>query len=282
MRRLTPLLLVLAGCVSSGTGGDDDDSNGATAPDTRVYDNCVDYAERRCAQAQACCQQAYGAFEHEGCVTWFKRDVCHPAADAVAAGRATFDESAVEDCLAAHAEELEICTPTWAQTLELRKRVYAACRIVDGKSELGSGCSVAATCKTPEGNATVVCNQSVCEKIEILGEGAECPFPSGAVSVCDEGLTCDAPGLGAAGHCVKAPALGDACDPGLLESTACGLGSYCDADSATCKLTVNLGGPGCSQSTECVSFDCDRGRNSCAAAYPVVQRVTCVGPAEAP
>ncbi|HYP90090.1 MAG TPA: hypothetical protein VEQ59_18095, partial [Polyangiaceae bacterium] len=103
-----------------------------------------------------------------------------------------------------------------------------------------------------------------------------------AVSVCDEGLTCDAPGLGAAGQCVKAPAPGDPCDPSLLESTACGLGSYCDTDSATCKLTVNLGGPGCAQSTECVSFDCDRGRNSCAAAYPVIQRVTCVGPAEAP
>jgi len=285
MRSLLCLLpaLLLTACSSAETNDGRGSDAEPTDPGAIVYDNCVDYATRRCQASEGCCQQAYGEFEFEGCLTWFKRDVCHPAADAVTAGRATFDESAVEDCLAAHAEELAICTPTWKQTIQLRKRIYAACRIIDGKSKLGSGCSVSATCQNVEGDATVVCSpRNVCEKIEVLGEGAECPFPSGAMSVCDDGLTCDAAGLGTTGHCVRAPASGDPCDPTSLESIECGLGSYCDVDSATCKVAENMGGPGCAQSTECVSFDCNRSANTCEAAYPVVQRVTCVGPSDTP
>ncbi len=277
--RFVSFALAIAACSSAPT----DDGQGAPEPlDTTVYDNCVEFATRLCRDSRACCEATYDGFDLDACVTTFKRDVCRPGADAVTAGRATFDEGAVDDCLAAHAEAHAICVPTWQQTLALRKHIYAACRVIDGVSPPGRGCSISATCKQPEGNATVECVKNVCQEIAILDEGAECAFPSGPVSVCDEGLTCDAPGLGTTGHCVKAPRSGDACDPSSLGSTACGLGSYCDAASGSCKVAENLGGPGCRQGTECVSFECDRLASECAPAPAVVSRSTCLGAPQEP
>jgi len=275
---LAPFALVVAACSSSPT----DAEPGPTPLDTSVYDNCVDFATRLCQDSEGCCRTAYDGFDLDGCVSTFKRDVCRPGADAVMAGRATFDEGAVDECLAAHAAAHEICTPSWAQTIELRKRIYAACRVIDGTSKPGSGCSIAATCKHPDGAASVACIKNVCQTIEILGPDAECPFPSGPVSVCDGGLTCDAPGLGTTGHCVAAPRAGEACDSSTLESAACGLGSYCDPDSSTCRLAENFGGNGCAQGTECVSFECDRIADTCAPAPAVLSRTECLGAPDTP
>lgn len=247
--------------------------------DTTVFDSCVAFAERLCADAQSCCEEQHGGFSLDGCVETFRRDVCRPGADAVTAGRATFDAGAVEACLEAHAAAHAVCVPTWAETLELRKEIYAACRVIDGLTEPGGGCSIAATCKRPDGFGTAECVKNVCRVVEILPQGAPCPFPSGSVSVCDQGLTCDAPGLGSEGVCVEATATGEACDASQLESTACGLGSYCDGATAICAVAVNRGGDGCAQSTECVSFDCDRLAGECAKAPAVVDRETCLGQA---
>lgn len=279
MRSLPPLVLslVVAACSSSPTsdGGQD-----PTPPGTSVYDECVQFATRLCADSEDCCETAYGGFDLDGCVATFERDVCRPGADAVRAGRARFDEAAVDACLAAHVEAHRVCIPDWQQTLALRKRIYSACRVIDGASKAGSGCSTSATCQHPEGNASVACIKNVCQPLAILDEGAECPFPSGPVSVCDDGLTCDAPGVGSTGRCVVAPRAGEACDPSQLESPACGLGSFCDAASETCKVAENFGGPGCSQGTECVSFDCDRIADTCAPAPAVVSRAECLGTPE--
>jgi hypothetical protein len=276
--RSSLLLLLALGCSSSTTDPEPDE----TAPDTTVYDSCVAFAERLCESAQGCCEQAYGAYDAAGCLATFRRDVCRPGADAVAAGRATFDANAIENCLAAHAEAHAICKPTWSQTLELRRQIYADCRVIDGKTKPGLSCSVAATCKHPDGAATADCIKNVCTVIELLPEGAECPFPTGPVSVCDAGLTCDAPGLGGSGHCVPAVPTNQACDGSVLEGIDCGLGSYCDPEASVCKSAENRGGEGCRQSTECVSFDCDRSRHECADAPAVVARDTCLGPETAP
>jgi hypothetical protein len=285
MRRLSGLYWLLSALVTVACSSSAVDKNGAptpSPPDTSVYDNCVDFATKLCADAKDCCNQAYGDFSPEGCLAVFKRDVCRPGADAVEAGRAVFDESAVEDCLAAHAQAHAVCVPSWQQTLELRKAIYQACRVIDGTTQAGGGCAIAATCKHPEGLATTDCVKNVCRTIEILPEGAACPFPSGAVSVCDDGLTCDAPGLETTGHCVKAIALGETCDGGMLEGIECGLGNYCDPETSQCMPTENRGGSGCAQSTECVSFSCNRTAKECAAAPAVVSRETCLGPPEQP
>ncbi len=247
-----------------------------------MFDDCVDFAKRLCADGASCCQQAYGGYDADACLATFEREVCRPGASAVMAGKATYNEDAVEACLAAHAAAHKICVPTWQQTLELRKEIYAACRVIDGTTKPGLGCSIVSTCKHPDGVATVDCVKNVCQVSEILEEGAECPFPSGSVSVCDDGLACDAPGLGSSGHCVKAVATGASCDASVLEGTDCGLGSFCDPDTAKCQVATNLGGPDCSQSNECVSFDCTRIDGTCQVAPAVLSRDTCLGAATAP
>lgn len=273
MRRfpLVMLALGIAACSSSPSDRE------PTTPDATVFDNCVAFATKLCADAEGCCRIAYGDFSAEGCLATFEREVCHPGADAVMAGKATFDEAAVDDCLAAHTAAHAICIPTWQQTLELNKNIYTACRVLDGTVEPGHACAIAANCKHPPGTATVDCVKNVCQVIEILPEGAECPFPSGSISVCDDGLACDAPGLGTSGHCIKAIAAGASCDASVLEGTDCGLGSFCDPESAVCRVASNAGGTGCSQSNECVSFDCDRLANQCAPAPAVLSRDTCLG-----
>jgi len=281
MRSLCSIFVMLSVAACSGT--DEGTSKPATTtPDTTVFDNCVAFATRLCGDAETCCQTAYGDFNAEGCLATFKREVCRPGADAVAAGKATFNEDAVEGCLEAHAAAHAVCIPTWQQTLELRKKLYSACRVLDGTTEPGRGCSIAVTCKHPEGAGTAECVKNVCRVVEILAEGAECPFPSGSVSVCDDGLACDAPGLGTSGHCVKAIAPGITCDASVLEGTDCGLGSFCDPETALCKVASNAGGNGCAQSNECVSFDCNRIANECAPAPAVLSRDTCLGMPQAP
>ncbi len=271
--------LGMAACSSSPTTDGVDKT--PTFPDTSVFDNCVDFATRLCADAEGCCRAAYGDFSADGCLATFKREVCRPGADAVTAGKATFNAGAIDDCLAAHAAAHAVCTPTWKQTLELRKKIYSACRVLDGTAEPGRGCAIATTCKHPPGAATAECVKNVCRVIEILPEGAECPFPSGSVSVCDDGLACDAPGLGTSGHCIKAVAAGESCDASVLEATDCGLGSFCDPETALCRVAVNTGGAGCSQSNECVSFECNRIANECAPAPAVLSQETCLGQAVA-
>lgn len=270
------VLLVGAGCSSDAT---EEKTPGArSTPDTSVYDSCVDFASRLCADAQGCCEQQYGGFDQEGCLTTFKREVCRPGADAVTAKRAVFNAGAIDSCLAAHAAANAVCVPTWAQTLELRKEIYVACRVIDGLTEPGGGCSVSATCKRPDGVATAECIKNVCQVNEILAEGAPCPFPSGSVPVCDDGLACDAPGLDSEGVCVKAVATGARCDAEVLEGTDCGLGSYCDPESAKCAVASHQGGDSCAQSNECVSFECDRIKSECGPAPAVIARDTCLGP----
>jgi len=271
-------------CIAACSSSPKSQNAGSMPPmkEPSAFDECVDFAKRLCADAEGCCRQAYGGFDADGCLSSFEREVCNPGASAVMAGKAIYNEDSVGACLAAHAAAHKVCVPTWQQTLELRKEIYAACRVIDGTSKPGLGCSVGSTCKRPDGVASVDCIKNVCQVIEILPAGAECPFPSGSVSVCDDGLACDAPGLGSSGHCVKAIGTGEACDASMLEGTDCGLGSFCDPATATCQVAKNLGGAGCSQSNECVSFDCDRLGNACAAAPAVVSHDTCLGMAVAP
>lgn len=255
----------------------------STTPDTSVFDSCVEFATALCADAEACCTRAYGDFSAEGCLATFKRDVCRPGADAVQAGKAVFDADAIDACLAAHAQAHAVCVPTWQQTIELRKAIYGACHVISGTTEVGGGCAISATCKNAGGTSTSLCVKNVCRSVEILPEGAECPFPAGDVSVCDDGLTCDAPGRETTGHCVPVIATGQACDGGMLEGTECGLGSYCDTQSSACRVTENFGGSSCNQSTECVSFECDRsGEGQCAPAPAVVSRDICLGAPQQP
>lgn len=229
----------------------------------RVMELCGAFAEAICASAESCCS-SQGAFSAEACAGAFVSDVCRPAADLAAEGFATYDESAEAACLDAHQNSHRTCTADWDEILELRREVWSKCKVVQGTSEPGRGCSVSSQCVSPPGAATARCVQNVCRVLELLPEGAECPYPNGDVSVCDSGLYCTSTERDVRGTCVPRTADGAACDPVAL-NPECGLGHYCGLDDARCHRATNYGGGTCAQDTECVAFLCDRVTGSCAA-----------------
>lgn len=265
------------GCSSSseqpppGTGG----GGSGSSPRDEVLASCERFAERLCAASEACCNQAYDAYSASGCKAQFLAEVCEPAADAVANGFATYDEGAVEPCLAAHAQADEICIPDWEQILTVRKAIWTACKVVRGTAEEGKSCTSSVTCAEPEGEKTANCVAGVCRVLEILPADASCSFQSGSVSTCDSGLYCTAT-QEVEGVCQPVAPLGAACS-GILGDSSCGFGNYCDTEEKVCKHTVNRGGPSCKQGFECVSFDCDRVTSTCAAAPAVVTAEQCSG-----
>jgi len=276
--RLAVCLFVVLGCSSPGALSQAPTSADAGGPDLhdQVLAGCMDYATRSCADSATCCNQAYGAYDADACVSFLRGEVCLPAADAVQNGVATYDDSAVEPCLAAHAAANRVCVPqTWDQILEIRKAIWSACKTVRGTSDAGKGCTTSVTCANPDGARTSNCIAGTCRVLEILSVDVACPFQSGAVSTCDTGLYCtttqDTPGV-----CAPVLALGAACS-GVLGDPSCGFGNYCDSVDKICKQTVNLGGPSCMQGFECVSFDCDRESSICAPAPAVVSVEQCLG-----
>ncbi|HWZ87411.1 MAG TPA: hypothetical protein VNW92_01140 [Polyangiaceae bacterium] len=270
-------LLVLLGCSSTSAPAPTPGTDAGSSEKDRVLASCTSFAARSCQESAACCTQAYGAYDAEACAREFQTQVCEPAADAVQNGFATYDESAVEPCLAAHAQADSVCVPDWEQVLELRKAIWSACKVVRGTTDVGKGCTISATCAEPDGAKTANCVAGTCSLLEILPDGADCPFQSGDVSTCDTGLYCsatqDQPGV-----CTAALALGATCS-GILGDPSCGFGNYCDSADRTCKKTVNFGGPSCKQGFECVSFDCDRTTAVCASAPAVVTEEQCLGSA---
>ena len=243
----------------------------------QVLTACAEFAARLCADSAGCCTEAYGAYDAEACQATLEDQVCRPGADAVVAGAASYDESAVEPCLAAHAQANLVCFPNWQQNLQIRKSLWSACKVLRGNTEAGKGCSTDVTCAEPDGEKTALCLAGSCHVLEVLGEGAPCVFQSGAVSTCDEGLYCTAT-LDEPGVCAPAIPIGTACS-GELADSSCGFGNYCDSVDKTCKKTVNLGGPSCKQGLECVSFDCDRTTEICAPAPAIVSKDQCLGAA---
>jgi hypothetical protein len=105
--------LVALGCSSSNalTASPTAASAGASGQELHdhVLASCTDYASRSCASAAACCTQVYGAYDAQACVGFFVAQECEPAADAVQSGFATYDDSAVEPCLAAYAQADAVC-----------------------------------------------------------------------------------------------------------------------------------------------------------------------------
>jgi hypothetical protein len=261
--------LLLAFAPLTAACGSDDDGGpkapampGNSTSDAAVLRACTSFAERLCAGAEACCTSSEGSFSQAGCVDAMAAELCVPAAQLVAAGRAEYDASAEEACLAAHQRAHDTCVPDWDEIVASRREVWSACRVVSGKVRPGGSCTTSTMCASPEGEATSECVQGVCRERSFLAQGEPCPYPLGNVSVCGPGLYCTALARGETGSCEPATAEGEACDP-VPMNPECGLGRYCDLTDGTCRLAVNFGGPSCEQDDECVSFVCDGVTGEC-------------------
>jgi hypothetical protein len=264
---------LLAAAVLAG-GCATDASTAAPAPAgsterEEVLSACTTFAERLCASAEPCCMASGGEYSADDCVNGVVGDFCEPASQLVVAGRATYDFDAQEACLAAHARSHDACIPDWDQILTLRRDVWSACKVVRGNVVAGDTCTTSAMCIVPDGAATSACVAGTCRELRILDEGEECPYPLGDVSVCGEGLYCTSPERDVLGTCQVVVPEGSACDPVRL-NPECGLGNYCDLDTAVCRHATNFGGPSCRQGTECVSFVCDELPATCRDAVATV------------
>jgi hypothetical protein len=233
-----------------------------TTSDEAVLRACTSFAERLCAGAEECCTSSAGSFSQAGCVQAIVADLCETAAQLVAAGRAEYDASAEDACLAAQQRSHDTCVPDWDEVVAIRRDVWSACRVIKGQVRDGGTCTTSRMCALPEGEATSECVQGVCRERRFLGQGDACPYPLGNISVCDTGLYCTATERGETGTCEPATAEGAECDPVPL-NPECGLGRYCDLTDGACRRAVNYGGPMCEQDTECVSFICDEFTGSC-------------------
>ncbi len=276
MPAMRAALWLLAGWVGLAAGcSEEADPSTEPAPstmtDTResVLSSCSDFAARLCASAEPCCLTSVSTFDRDACAADFVNQVCRPASDAVAAGFATYHPEAVEDCLAAHAASHQTCIADWEALLELRRGIWTACKVIQGTYAEGRSCTTSVTCAQPSGPSSARCNAGKCQVLAILPEGAECPYPNGEVSVCDEGLYCTSTERDVVGVCMPATAEGQPCDPIKL-NPECGLGHYCDLDAAICRTATNFGGPSCQQGPECVSFNCEQVSGECTAPLTTV------------
>jgi hypothetical protein len=261
------------------TPGDTNADSGTPDPqelEQQVMDACTGFAEAVCESAEDCCLEAYGEHDQAACVDAIQRDVCQAGASAAREGLVVFDEASIEPCLEAQAELHDRCFVTWDDILELRKLLWSSCNFLDGTFAEGKGCSTDVLCAKDEGPTAALCRNSTCRVIRILEDGDECPFPRGDVSVCDAGLYCTAEGDGETGICEKATEIGGDCTAVEL-NPECGLGNYCDLETAKCAVATKLGGEDCAQHGECVSFSCDKVIGSCTEAPAAVPRSTCVG-----
>jgi hypothetical protein len=272
---LGSVVLLLAGLVACSSEKDPPASTGpdpdAAGPSREeVLASCAAFAEKLCASASECCAMAAPGSTVDACVELVMRETCRPAADAVAAKLATYHPEAEPACLEAHARSHQTCVADWGELIELRRAIWGACRVVRGTLSPGRSCTTAATCAVPDETiGTARCVAGTCRVVEILGEGAACPYPNGDVSVCDTGLYCTARERDEIGTCRRVVELDGKCEPVKL-NPECGLGSFCDLKTGRCKLADNFGGPSCAQGTECVSFLCDPVKKECEEPKPTV------------
>ena len=229
--------------------------------ETEVREHCSDFAARLCTSAASCCQSTAGSFSSERCTSSFVEEFCVPASQVVAAGLATYHPDAHEPCLSAWERAHATCEADWEEIIAVRKDVWAECKMIRGTVEPGRGCSTQASCARPDGPTNARCQLDVtmnttCQLLEILGEGAACPFPMGDVSVCDVGLYCTTTERDMPGTCAPSVPEGGPCDPEVPANSECGLGSYCGLDDALCHRATNFGGGSCEQDAECISFEC--------------------------
>ncbi|HEV8245055.1 MAG TPA: hypothetical protein VGP93_04780 [Polyangiaceae bacterium] len=266
MRRSWPVTAVslafALACGEQAPKNNQDSPDGGASARESVLSSCAEFAARLCASAEPCCTTTTGTFDAEACAAQVMSEVCRPAADAVEAGFASYHPEAVEDCLAAHAVSHQVCMTDWSQLLELRRGIWSACKVIRGTVEPGRGCTSATTCAQPDGPSVARCVAGKCQLLEILPEGATCPYPNGEVSVCDEGLYCTTTERDVSGVCQRATAQDEPCDPIPL-NPECGLGRYCDLDAGVCRSATNFGGPTCQQGPECVSFICEQVSGEC-------------------
>ncbi len=217
----------------------------------------------------------------EACVQGMMSETCRPAADAVAAGFATYHRRQKPRASRYTRSPRDLCrglgrTPR-AQARDLGRLQGDSGdsprpRLHDRSDLRGAG----------EGNGAARCVAGTCRVVEILSEGAECPYPNGDVSVCDAGLYCTTTERDRTGTCEPVVATGEDCRSGQPESGVWTRELLRSRRRGNGARRRELRGPSCAwQGTECVSFQCDAITEECEEPPATVAGALRGGPARA-
>jgi len=236
------------GASTTGGSGGGGGSGGADQFDVV----CDTVATALCEARQPCCESGPG-FDMTTCVA---REVESCAADAarVRTGEFTFDEAAVNPCLAQVGDVFGDCNASTLQLLTEHQSFFAECTgIFSGSVPIGGACTTDSECDRTNATGLVSCDAGLCAEIALAAEGEACAFGGGG-ALCEYGQYCDTD-FSAPGTCKPATPLGQSCDTNVAVNLECGLLNYCEASTGQCAAGKADGAP-CASDLECESLSC--------------------------
>jgi hypothetical protein len=261
--------------TDSGTPADDtavaptDSATTEVASETGVMPTeartCKRLQDAMCGTAtEACCTKLSIPYAGGGC-----REAvlayCTARIDAVSLGRATYDDSKLEDCAKAWTASITTCQSEFIPYL---RGSLTCAQLFNGTKAPGSTCTSSIECNSPPGSVAYCDNAAKrCRASSISPEGGPCNFTGSTPRYCDEGLYCDV--TGAMSVCKKALAPGAMCSE--TNYIACGYSHTCV--SGTCGTGLAAGAT-CTEARECSSWNCNMGKCN-DVLYPMVDKGLC-------
>jgi hypothetical protein len=221
-------------------------------PPPVTLDNvCSKMGDAMCTSPlESCCSAKSLAYDSTGCKDGIKFDCDLDVAD-VKAGKAKFDASKYDACMAAYGTMITKCS---LPVLEFVKLAAVCSQLFVGSVPPGSPCTRDSQCAAPVG-AWGNCNGSgVCETDAVVGKDASCTSAGVNKRFCDTGLYCS--GTGGPSTCKPAKPLGGSC-AGPWESYTCGFGNTCNLNKCAPGAAE---GTFCTDNLACASWSCSFGR----------------------
>lgn len=226
---------------------------------------CKALADAMCGPAtEACCKTLSIPYAGGGCRE-AAMAYCNARIDAVTLGRATYDDSKLEECAKSWSSSIATCQMEFVPYL----RASQPCaQLFNGTKAPGSTCTSAAECNAPTGSVAY-CDATTkrCRASSLSPEGGPCNFTGSTLRYCEDGFYCDL--TGATSACKKELAPGAECTS--TNYIACGYSHTCVDGKCGDGLPA---GAACAADHECSSWACRTGVCN-PVLYPQVDKGLC-------
>jgi len=254
------------GTVAVDSGTSEVGSDTGTLPPTEER-TCKRLADAMCGAAtESCCKTLAIPYAGGGCRE-AAMAYCTARIDAVTLGRATYDDSKLEECAKSWTAQIAKCQQEFIPYLESS---LACAQLFNGTKAPGSACTSAVECNSPPGSVAY-CDQAAkkCRVSMLAVEGGPCNFTGSTLRYCPDGFYCDL--TGATSACRKELAPGADCTSSNY--IACGYSHTCVAGKCADGLA---GGETCADNAECSSWTCKAGTCN-SVLYQMVEKSICNG-----
>jgi hypothetical protein len=241
--------------------------------------------------------------------TAFSPASCASLATAASSGRIHFDPAKAAACTSAiqaagsncpgyETAVDTVCQSAVTGTVANGGACFSSADCAAGTCDLGATCPGACLAFATQGQACdpvkavcspgLTCDTTTSTCKAISGVGGPCPCLAGeycdtgtttclakvATGPCASGDECAFGSVCVQGQCARYVAVGTACN-GTAETSACGIGSYCDPGTSTC-LAWPLVGQSCASFPVCQTGYCDPATSICTA--PKATGAACTSP----